>query len=401
MQRFFLRLIGVALVIAAFGCGRSVPGIPIDPVPGKVPEPYRVIYRELESQLSQLNPVMAAPWGRKTGPTVFGVELLAANRNPGDDPLNEQGLQVAALTLDRLKQIGVKSVSLSIPYPILTRRFPETPAYQAFYLKVAAEVRQRGLLLVVDLGTMSRAPEFTRLPADYSGLTREQFNSGLREMAEAVIADVRPDYLTVLSEPDTQARNTGLAFSASQFAAAVKSAVRGLDTGHTWIGAGAGTWLALDYFKALADIPELNYLDLHIYPIQLGFASARVLKATEAAKARGKKVSIGNAWLYKISRQEFGQINPLEASARDAFSFWQPLDERFVATVVNLAHTIEAEFCSFSGMDLLYAYVDYTPETRRLAPAQLMQTSHAAAAENILVGRLSGTGERFKNLIAP
>jgi hypothetical protein len=401
MQRFFFRLIGVALLLTACGCGRSVPGVTIDPVPATVPEAYRAIYRELESELSQLNPILKAPWSRKTGATIFGVELLVANRNRGADLLNEQVLQATALTLDRLKQIGVKSVSLSIPYPILTRSFPETPAYRDFYRTVAAEVRQRGLLLVVEMGTMFREPEFNREAVDYKGLTREVFNAGLREMAAAVIADTHPDYLTVLSEPDTQTRNTGLAFSASQFAATVKSAVTGLDPGSTWIGAGAGTWLALDYFKALADISELNYLDLHIYPIQHGFASARVLKATEAAKARGKGVSIGNAWLYKISNREFGWINPVEAFARDAYSFWQPLDERFVATVANLSHTIQAEFCSFFGMDLLYAYVDYTPETSRLAPAQLMQASRAAAAEKILAGTLSGTGEQFKNLIAP
>jgi hypothetical protein len=91
----------------------------------------------------------------------------------------------------------------------------------------------------------------------------------------------------------------------------------------------------------------------------------------------------------------------VEAFARDAYSFWQPLDERFVATVANLAHTIQAEFCSFFWMNLLYAYVDYTPEISRLAPAQLMQVSRAAAAEKILAGTLSGTGERFQNLITP
>jgi hypothetical protein len=401
MKRFFYGWMGVALLLAAVGCGRSVPGVPIDPVPANVPEAYRAVYRELESELSQLNPILAAPWGRKSGPTAFGVELLVANRNPGEDLLNEHVLQATALTLDRLKQIGVKCVSLSIQYPILTRSFPETPAYREFYRKVAAEVRQRGLLLAVEMGTMLGAPEVSRVPVDYKGLTREVFNTGLREIVEAVIADIHPDYLTVLSEPDTQTRNTGLAFSASQFAATVKSAVTGLDPGNTWIGAGAGTWFALDYFKALADIPELNYLDLHICPIQHGFASARVLKATEAAKARGKAISIGNAWLYKISGRELGRVNPVEAIARDAYSFWQPLDERFVATVVSLAHTIQAEFCSFSGMDLLYAYVDYTPETSRLEPAQLMQTSRAAAAEKILAGKLSGTGEQFKNLIAP
>ena len=178
MQRFFFRLIGVALVIAAFGCGRSVPGVAIDPVPAKVPEAYRAVYRELESELSQLNPILAAPWGRKSGPTAFGVELLVADRNRGEDLLNEQVLQATALTLDRLKQIGVKSVSLSIQYPILTRSFPETPAYREFYRKVAAEVRQRGLLLVVEMGTMFRAPEVSRVPVDYKGLTRERFQRG-------------------------------------------------------------------------------------------------------------------------------------------------------------------------------------------------------------------------------
>jgi len=251
------------------------------------------------------------------------------------------------------------------------------------------------------MGTMSGASGVSRLTAGDSKLTREHFNTGLHEMAAAVIAEIHPDYLTVLSEPDTQTRNTGLAFSASQFAATVKSAVKGLDPGSTWLGAGAGTWIALDYFKALADVPELNYLDLHIRPIQLGFASDRVLKAREAARARGKVISIGEAWLSKISNREFGRIDPEEAFARDAYSFWQPLDERFVATVVNLARSIQAEFCLFSGTDPLYAYVDHTPATSRLAPAQLLQASHATAAEKILAGTLSGTGERLKELIAP
>jgi hypothetical protein len=401
MQCFFFRLIGVALVIAASGCGRSVPGIAVDPVPADVPDAYRAVYRELESALSRLNPILAAPWGRKTGPTAFGVELPVADHHRGADLLDEQMRRTTAITLDRLQQIGVKSVSLSIPYPILTRSFPETDAYREFYRRVAAEVRQRGLLLVVEMGTMPRPPEVSRMPADYSGLTREHFNAGLHEMAEAVLADIHPDYLTVLSEPDTQTRNTGLAFSASQFAATVKSAVQGLDPGDTWLGAGAGTWLALSYFQALADVPELNYLDLHIFPIQLGLASTRVLKAEEAARARGKVISIGKAWLYKISGRELGRIDPAEAFARDAYSFWQPLDERFIATVVNLAHSVQAEFCTFSGTNLLYAYVDFTPETSRLAPAELAQAVQAAANEHILADTLSATGARFKDLIAP
>ena len=52
-------------------------------------------------------------------------------------------------------------------------------------------------------------------------------------------------------------------------------------------------------------MPELDYLDFHIYPVQYGFASDRVLKAAETARAKGKRVSIGEAWLYKVSSREF------------------------------------------------------------------------------------------------
>ena len=57
------------------------------------------------------------------------------------------------------------------------------------------------------------------------GVKRDVFTAGLREMAEAVIADIRPDFLTILSEPDTQTRNTGLSFSPAEFAATVRQVV--------------------------------------------------------------------------------------------------------------------------------------------------------------------------------
>jgi len=47
-------------------------------------------------------------------------------------------------------------------------------------------------------------------------------------MAEAIIEDLRPDYLTLFTEPDTQAQNTGLEFSVSNFAATIRHAAEGL-----------------------------------------------------------------------------------------------------------------------------------------------------------------------------
>jgi hypothetical protein len=254
---------------------------------------------------------------------------------------------------------------------------------------------------VAEVGSAFREPELSQIGADYRGLSRGRFNAGLREMAEAIIADIRPDYLTLLSEPDTQTRNTGLGFSPAEFAETVGYVARDLNPPGIRIGAGAGTWTALEYFKALAAVPELDYLDLHIYPIQHGFAAERVQRAADIARSHDKGIAIGEAWLFKSWGREFNRISPVEAFARDAYSFWQPLDEHFIELVVNLARRIDAEFCSFFGMKYFYAYLDYDADTRGLLPGERIRLSDQAAYENIRKGVLSATGEKFQEMIKP
>ena len=399
MPKFLFTTVAIGCLLTAACVQRVLESARPPGVPSEVPENYRAIYREIDAEIDRQLPLVPLPWGQKKTETAFGVELLAANSNRGEALLNERVLQEAALTLDRLKTIGVRCVSLSLHYPVLTRSHPRTAEYRDFYRRVADEIRKRGLWVVVEMGSALREPEFSQIGVDYRGLKREKFSSGLREMAEAIVADIRPEFLTILSEPDTQTRNTGLSFSPVEFAATVARVAKGLDRPGVKLGAGAKSWAAEDYFKALADIPELDYLDFHIYAVQYGLASDRILRAVELARAKGKRVSIGKAWLYKVSGREFNRISPVEAVARDAFSFWQPLDADFIQLVVNLARTIDAEFCSFFWMKYLYAYIEHTAETSRLYPVQIMQLSDHAAAENILKANLSPTGERFRELI--
>jgi hypothetical protein len=395
-------VIGVAIGLAAAGCvSRVIESRPTPGVPSEVPEAYRAAYAEIAAELDRQLPFVSLPWGGKQTATAFGVELLVADSNRGPDLLQEQALPAVALTLDRLSALGVKSVALSLQYPVLTRGFARSSDYREFYRRVAAEIHRRGLAIVAEMGAAFAEPELSRLGAGVRGVSRDALNAGLREMAEAIVADIRPDFFTVLSEPDTLARNTGLSFTPSEFARTVAHVVKGLPHTGVRLGAGAGTWTAHEYFKALAALPELDYLDLHIYPVQLGFASDRVVKAAETARAKGKGISIGEAWLYKVTARELRTIAPAEAFGRDAFAFWQPLDQDFIQLVVDLARRMDAEFCSFFWMKYLYAYLPLTPETARMSPGELMRASDQLAAENILNGRLSATGERFKSLIAP
>ena len=119
------------------------------------------------------------------------------------------------------------------------------------------------------------------------------------------------------------------------------------------------------------------------------------------ARSRGKSVSIGEAWMYKAADSELGRITPTKVYARDVYSFWQPLDQRFLELVVDLSRREQASFCSFFWMKYSYSYLDYSPKTRRMSAGKLLNASSALAGRNILEGRLSLTGQRFKALIAP
>lgn len=389
------------LAVAAAGCRRIHEAVPVYAVPAEVPEPFQMTYRELDAELQRQLPLIRLPSAPKAGRTAFGTELPVAGSHRAGALLNEGAWETIAIALERLKTLGVRCVALGLSYPVLTRDHARTPEYRSFYRRLADEIRRRGLTIVVAMGSAPRDSELGRTGADVRGPSRGRFNAGLREMAEAVLSDIRPSYLTLLSEPDTQTRNTGLAFSPSEFAATVKLVARGLDRAGARLGAGAGTWAAQDYFKALAAIPELDYLDLHIYPIQYGFAAERALKAAEVARSNGKRVAIGGAWLCKVWGRETSRIAPVEAFSRDVFSFWQPLDGHFIELVVDLAQRIDAEFCSFSGTKYLYGYLDYDAETGRLSSEELIRLSDRMAEENIRKGALGPTGEKLRRMIKP
>ena len=401
MPKQILAAMIILAVVATAGCRRVHEAVPVHAVPEQVPEPFQMIYRELDAEFHRQLPLVPLPWEHPQSRTAFGVELSVANSHRGEALLNESALNSSTLALDRLKRLGVRCVSLSLQYPLLTGAHPRAPEYRAFYRSLAAEIRRRGLTIMVKLGPAFREPELSQLGADVRGISRSRFNAGLREMAEAIAADIRPDGLTLLSEPDTQTRNTGLTFSPAEFAATVKQVARALNRPGVRIGAGAGTWTSLDYFKALAEIPELDYLEMHIYPIQHGFAAERALKAADIARAHGKGIAIGEAWLYKVWGREFNRVSPAEAFSRDVYSFWQPLDEHFIELVVNLARRIDAEHCSFAGMNYLFGYLEYTADTSQREPGELMHRNERAAFENIRSGVFSATGQKLKEMIKP
>jgi hypothetical protein len=256
------------------------------------------------------------------------------------------------------------------------------------------------MTLLVGTGAMFTDPAFSFVPVDYSGLTFEQLKAGRRQVAQLIVREIRPDYLTVGNEPTTEARNTGLQElrDPRRYAEMIRYILEGLEPGPTLIGAGTGNWDDPAFIRLLAAIPELDYIDLHIYPIVRGTLQ-RAVELAQIARSRGKRVIVGEAWLYKVGAAELGRERWSEAFRRDVFSFWGPLDQKFLEVMVKLAQGQRIEFLSAFWSKYFFAYLEYTEETRRLPYPELRERVDRAAAQNILAGRLTPTGVRYRELI--
>lgn len=364
-----------------------------------VPPIYRSLYAELDGYLRQAEEAVAEREHRSKQQPTFGVELLVANSNRGEELLTPRVTRGVSLTLDRLKQLGCGMVSVSIQFPVLTQRGGNVEKYRAFYRHVAREVRRRKMKLVVEIGTTFRQPEFSSLRVDYRGLTVEEFASGVVRMTKTIQADMKPDWLTILTEPKTCEDNTGLKLPARTFAAIVAKASAAVTDSAVAVGSGAGTWDDMAYFNALAGIGRLDYLDVHIYPIHPPMLLERFREVASLAKKAEKRIAVGEAWLYKVARSRLRGVSAVEVFARDVWSFWQPLDERFLRIVKALADRHDAAYCSFFWMQYLYAYLPYDETAATLSPGQLLQRAKHLAAPRIRDGKPNELGKVFRQLV--
>jgi hypothetical protein len=254
---------------------------------------------------------------------------------------------------------------------------------------------------VIEIGTTFKDPLFSQLSVDIRGLTLDRFKRDLLNMARVICEELRPDYLTLLNEPDTQSKNTGLDLHVEPYTGVIQFVLNGLDRRETRVGAGAGTWERFEYFESLAKQTTVDYIDMHIYPVQRDFVVDKCLRIAALARKYKKKLSIGEAWLYKVAEVELGQILPAAAFGRDVFNLWEPRDIQFVNVIFKLSHYLRVEYCSFFWMRHFYGYVDFNEKTRSLSPSELFKLADEIAAKNIASNTLTGTGLNLHQRLVP
>lgn len=376
-----------------------------------IPSEYQGIYNELSRSLDEFESTIDASWDGVRGPVTLGATLMGADSHRGAGLLDPDTVQGTLLELDGLEALGVGAVTLRIHFPMLYEPFMGSPqtteAFLNYYKSLVTEIRGRNMKVVVESQVMFSEAGLTPWPvgAYYAGLSLEEYKQGRAQVARTIATELAPDYLSVIMEPDTEADQSGkpeigtIAGSTGLLTTILAT----LDTAGvegTKVGAGIGAWLPdHEQFVQAFSSTTIDYFDMHLFHVSGGFVE-RAVEIAALARAYGKQTAMSQAWLPKVTEQEIYDSPGLEQLlARDAFSFWAPLDTRYLEAVTKFAFWQQMEFMAAFDSGSFRSYVDYSDATRLLDPVARRDLLRDAQRQAILAGQYTATGLGFMEAV--
>lgn len=263
------------IVIGIIGCiFLCVDGSNHTPPVQSLPYPaeFSALYEELSTNLSKREKELRTDWDGVHTPVIYAATLLSASSNNGSKLFNPAFRAGNSLILKRLADLGVKGIVLQINYPLLTFHFTaDAPAYLTAFKEIANEIRAIGLKVIVEHNVLLPGFSFLNPTSYYSTLSKKQF--GKENYAEIldIVKQVKPDYLSLVTEPGTFESVLKLQMTVADWKAYVKGVVGRLPvdvpTNTAKLGAGCGAWESSDFVTAFAEIGGLDFIDIHSYPL--------------------------------------------------------------------------------------------------------------------------------------
>jgi hypothetical protein len=406
-MKYFTRLIFssatlLLLVILSLLVGCSSPQVSTasSETSPPIPEEYQPLYKELESELIHFESMLNQEWNHSQGQAIMATELAFANGNIGEELLNASTMENNRILLDRLQAMGVKGVVLAIKFPLLKPDFPRSSEYLQFFKNIVILCHQHGMKVLVECGAIFSGTPYSPVQVDWSKYTTQTFLQDLQEQLLLIAQEVKPDYLTLANEPETDQALTGLKITPMVWGDFLASTLKMVDRSNgLLVGAGTGTWENPAYINEVFNLTDLDYIDLHIYPLNKdGLLLERALNYALEARAAGKRVTISESWLWKASPEELGNgLGDTEKIMnRDVYNFWYPLDARFIQDIINLSDATNMDFVSFFWTRNFFAYLDYNNMPHNLTTTELNRSINQACLNNVQKGNLSSLGQFFR-----
>ncbi len=353
-----------------------------------VPAEYQAIYSSLNAYLANFNTTLNAQ-SLSHVPLLSTAALANADANAGPQLVNPGTLAGLQLQLNELKAMGVQAVMVEVGFPMLYAPFltgqGQTQAqFVSFYQQVAQLIRAAGMKVIVENDTLlvnDVSAGWDAAPF-YATLSWTQYQQARAQTALTIAQTMQPDYLVVVEEPSTEANDsgqsqantpTGSASLLSQILASLEQArVPGMKVG---AGTSASQANAVSFIQQYVAQP-VDFIDFHIYPVNLNFLPVALNIASTAAAA-GKPVAMTECWLWKIANSEVGVLTADQARARNPFSFWAPLDAYFIQTMQNLAKHTQMLFMDPFITSYWSTYLPYTSSMDNLTPGAILSQENA------------------------
>lgn len=375
------------------------------PVIEPIPADFEALSDVLDESLAAFDGSLDTA-ATNTSSTFWAGELTPASGNIGKTLLEPRSMDLVRQYLDGLRGLGLTGVGVQISYPLLVPDYPDSDKYLAFYQQVVQEAHQRGFKVLIETSPVFAGTQFSNVEVDYQGLTKETYFEQRKQMVLTIASEIRPDYLSITHEPLTEMALTGVRMSVDDFVNFVNDTLNSLDRSSGILyGAGNGTWEDRIYIERYIQETSVDFINIHIYPVT-GSEGNQLQIAAELAqmsKDAGKRLVIGETWLYKATPDELarprGDVSLGEYYARDPYSFWQPLDIRFIQSVVDLGRAYDFDFISFFWSRYFFAYVNYNDVPRNINSTELFRMANQATFANMQAGKYSATGEAYREMI--
>ncbi|MCB0001544.1 MAG: IPT/TIG domain-containing protein [Anaerolineae bacterium] len=357
----------------------------------------------------------------------YAAILTYASGNRGPDLLGQWSMQNIEVELDRLTEMGVNSVGINIGYPLLTPAFHTylhsvnssytwtVDDYIDFYVQVIAKARARGLKVHIEQGVMLRDfasvnphPYFDMIRALEPTAARQRYWQEMAQESYLIVTELAPDSLSLVGEPETANEAIGLIqgeplATPTQWRDYVDYAISLLPAHSTRLGAGAGAWEAEELIQLFAAMPALDFIDVHVFPARSLATDyfTTVLERADLVNSidPGKTIVLGQAWLYKAAADELGWVGVIspEVLSRDVFSYWQPLDSKFIELFSRVSRAKQFETYIPWGAWYFFSYLDYS-QAAGMTPAERNIANQVAAYNAMLNGTMTGTGNTYEEI---
>jgi len=365
----------------------------------QVPAEFTNLYAELQTDLTNFEATLDTNWDGLPTNCSMGAVLMPAtsegrgwgtsgNASKDTNFLNE----IVIPFLDGLQAMGIKSVKFAIQFPILYQPYyaatngANNPAGYTntfnFYTNLCALLRLRGIKVIIPVGDLV-SPDST--DANYeTNLTFAQFLAGRSAINQTVAKYLKPDYLLLQSEPDTEAGNLppilGNQFTnaaadmnmLSNFLSDLQAA--GLRSTNMIVGAGCGTWQQdfTNFLAGFTNLAGLDLLSIHLYQITVHTNTGinhlqRVLQMADAAHGtnalhpHGMRVGISECWLKKVTaaEDESNTITGNTINGRNVYNCFAPLDREFHLSMVKAGYYERMDFIEPYWTEYYFSYLDY------------------------------------------